>query len=986
VSTPEQLEGAVRAWAVPDSAKGGARPGKSGYVDLGPSDWTLTFDTETTTDPGQALGVGAYQLHRRGRLRKEGLFYNPATLTDADIESLGRFASEQELELLDRDAFAENIFLDTIYRRRGMLIGHNLPFDLFRISVAHEPARGQNQSLRGGFTLAFSQDARAPRIQVKRTSPGAAFFHLTIPTGAHAEGRNRRSGGRSANHHGYFLDTATLGGALFGGRPSLKGLSKLLDTPSKKARSEGHGEELSDDYLEYLRADVRVTWQCADALRSRYAGLGLAKSVWKIYSEASVGKAHLEQMEIRGWHRSEFPDPLVAAILETYHGGRTEAKIRKTPVPGVYVDFKSQYPSAFVLQDLWRFVIADRITWKGLDVATVQDRLDSTRVDAVLDPQFWKGLGVLVLVAPDHDRLPTRAGYKGAEGARSNYNVAVGLRTGGSPVWVTLADAVASALHTGKAPRVLRAVGFEAQGAQRELLPVDIGGDPRYRVDPYEDDFIRRLVELRSEVKEEQQLAADTDEIDRAARLESMQRAMKATANSIAYGTGIEINVIEHRKLQAVTVHLPDGGSYPTKGDRTERPGNYFNPLLATLVTGGGRLLLATAMALVDRAGGEYAYCDTDSLFIVATPDGGLVPCRGGAHFPEEGQGIRALSWETVDDLVGRFVALNPYDPGVIGGSILEIEDENLDPATGEQRVIECFAIASKRAARFVRGADGRPELTGKAGRRSRSEHGLGHLLPPVATSEGADWMDTWWEHLLCRELGVEDEPPPWFGQPAVGRITVTSPREERAFREYNAGRTYDERVKPWSFMSVAHPTATERARAGSPRTLIAPFELDAERRKQMEWRDRSAGGGAAYTIRVDSSPEVKTGSVVVQSYGDYFAEYRRHPERKFADPDGKPCHPWSRGKLSPRHVRLDELKRIGKESNRLAETALPIELDEHAAVVYREPLLCRGCGDPLLGRQRMWCSETCRIRCRSRAPVPSELGGPGNSSLASDN
>ncbi|MBS1864119.1 MAG: hypothetical protein JSS68_20690 [Actinobacteria bacterium] len=733
---------------------------------------------------------------------------------------------------------------------------------------------------------------------------------------------------------------------------------------------------MEDSYLDYMRDDVEVTWQCAAALRERYAALDLAKPVWKVYSEASIGKAHLEEMGVRGWNRAEFPEPLIAAILESYHGGRTECRIRRTAVPGVYVDFKSQYPTAFALQGLWRLVVARKITWRWVEPAEIQAVLDSVDVGQVLDPAFWKGLGVLVQVAPDRDRLPTRASYRG-QGDRASYNVAVALRSGGPPVWFTLADCIASALHTGRAPRVVRAIGFEAVGEQTGLEPIDVGGEARYRVDPYEDDLIRRLVEMRTDVRAEQRAAAKEDDAEKAARMEGVQLAMKATANSIAYGTGIEINVIERRKLQTVTVHLPDGGFYGVKAERTEKPGSYFNPLLATLVTGGGRLLLAAAMTLVAAAGGEYAYCDTDSLFIVATRSGGLVPCRGGSgRLPDGGEAVRALPWGTVDRIVGRFAALNPYGSEATGGSILEVEDENLDPDSGERREIECFAIASKRGARFVRGADGRPLLTGRVGARSRSEHGLGHLQPPTTKDGGGDWMDRWWEHLLCLELGVEDDPPGWFDQPAVGRITVTSPREERAFRDYNRGRSYDGQVKPWSFMSVAHPTVSERARPDAPRTLIAPFERDAGRRLEMEWIDRGEVGGGAYRIRVDSSPEIRERSVAVQSYGDYFDDYRRHPERKLADPDGRPCHPWSRGLLGPRHVRLGEPGRIGKESNRLAETALPLELDEGAVVSYGDPRVCRNCGAILEGRQRLWCSEACRVRCRSRAPTRPATGG----------
>jgi hypothetical protein len=44
----EPLEVAVRAWAVPDYLR--HTRGGGGFEDLGPSGWTLVFDTETTTN------------------------------------------------------------------------------------------------------------------------------------------------------------------------------------------------------------------------------------------------------------------------------------------------------------------------------------------------------------------------------------------------------------------------------------------------------------------------------------------------------------------------------------------------------------------------------------------------------------------------------------------------------------------------------------------------------------------------------------------------------------------------------------------------------------------------------------------------------------------------------------------------------------------------------------------------------------------------
>lgn len=58
-----------------------------------------------------------------------------------------------------------------------------------------------------------------------------------------------------------------------------------------------------------------------------------------------------------------------------------------------------------------------------------------------------------------------------------------------------------------------------------------------------------------------------------------------------------------------------------------EKLGPYCFPPLATLITGGARLMLALAEYEVHRRGGHYALMDTDSLAIVATDHSGLIPC-----------------------------------------------------------------------------------------------------------------------------------------------------------------------------------------------------------------------------------------------------------------------------------------------------------------------------------------------------------------------
>lgn len=169
--------------------------------------------------------------------------------------------------------------------------------------------------------------------------------------------------------------------------------------------------------------------------------------------------------------------------------------------------------------------------------------------------------------------------------------------------------------------------------------------------------------------------------------------------------------------------------------------------------------------------------------------------------------------------------------------------------------------------------------------------------------------------------------------------------------------------------MLIAHPIRTERARKGGPRCLIGPFERDPAKGLELKWYDRGAPTNQALKIRVDQSLVYLGDTIAVQSFGNYFAEYRRHPEQKMLGPDKNPCRPWTRGLMQPRHVELSDLRRIGKESNRLAETSLPLELDDKLR--YPRPGLCNGCGRRLEGRQRQWCSENRRKRSQRTITLP---------------
>jgi hypothetical protein len=298
--------------------------------------------------------------------------------------------------------------------------------------------------------------------------------------------------------------------------------------------------------------------------------------------------------------------------------------------------------------------------------------------------------------------------------------------------------------------------------------------------------------------------------MERAEALEAQQLAAKIVANTIACGAPIVINTTKQRRPRPVTVWLPDGTSYQSSSTRTEQPGSYFNPLVATLVAGAGRLLLGLIIRLVADRGGHYVFCDTDSLFIVATEHGGLLPCPGGDRMFDQGTpAVTALSWQQVAEVVDQLQPLNPFRGLLTGRSVLKIEDINYDPDTGQQRQIYALSIASKRYAPFDYDQDGRPRLLGEPGKRKRSEHGLGHLLDPTSHDPNRPhdrFYDRWWQQILHDELGIPLQTPDWFDHPAVGRLAVTSRHEEGTFRAYNADRPYDQKTRPFNFGVMSFP------------------------------------------------------------------------------------------------------------------------------------------------------------------------------------
>ena len=140
-----------------------------------------------------------------------------------------------------------------------------------------------------------------------------------------------------------------------------------------------------------------------------------------------------------------------------------------------------------------------------------------------------------------------------------------------------------------------------------------------------------------------------------------------------------------------------------------EERGEYFHPLLGTLITGAARLMLAMAERQVVDQGLDWSFCDTDSMAIAKPPD-----------MPDSD------FFGKVRTIQDWFASLNPYDADL---DLLKIEDTNYRLGNGtakdELEPLFCFAVSSKRHVLFNVGADRYPVV------RKASAHGLGHLRPP---------------------------------------------------------------------------------------------------------------------------------------------------------------------------------------------------------------------------------------------------------------
>jgi hypothetical protein len=904
----------------------------------------LVLDTETRVDHAQALLCGSYQVREAtGKLRQEGLFYGD--LSPDEMAILLQYVADHDsrtgghLRLHSRRTFLREVFWPLAYKARARVVCFNAPWDLSRLAYGWRRARN------GGFTLLMFESVDAggrvwpdryrPAIRIKALDSKRNFIAFAAP--AHLDDDLREDGHVYA---GRFVDLRTLAYALTDHSLSLDGAAAEFGLEVRKATAPVHGV-LTPEYIDYNRQDTEVTWQLHEALVAEWDRHPIDLAPEQGYSPAAVSKAYLGAIGVRPpAERSDLTLDHLGQAMTAYYGGRTETRIRGVPLPVRYVDFASMYPTVFALQGLWDWVTAERLTTEDAtdDARALLASLDRA---ALHDPTVWRRLaGVFCRVRPAGDLLPVRARY-GADAPRPAGDVGsaptgslawtIGLNRleADTDLWFTLADLLVAKLLGESTPTILEAFRVTAEGRSTNLRPIRLRGS--LDVDPTRDDLFRLATEERARLK--------TGELPTVER-DRLGQFLKTLANGGAYGIFAEVRQLDPVPGgREVDVHglWPLTARVPTP----EEPGAFSFPPLAATVTGAARLLLGLLQADIEARGGTYVACDTDSLSIVSSETGGLVPCPGGAdRFDHGTPAVLALSWLEVAEVLEALEPLNPYSPGTVP-SLIKLEPENfaLDEPT---RPTELYALAtsSKRYALYNRSAEG-------VVLRKASEHGLGLYRSPLPgrgegeptwTAKWPEWVDVVWRRFIAAAEGLPlAEPPTWFDLPAVSQLPVSSPAVLAPFRALNDGLAFEQQVKPFGFLLLGHLDPLAALPDGLDRSItpMAPFTSDPEELLSLPWRNRRDGKPIEVTTRRDG----ERGKARLQTIGDVVVAYRLHPETKSGDPRGGLGRRGSVGVLPRLTVRAAGVPvHIGKESNRLDEVEDGVITDpDDVYVEYRD-------------------------------------------------
>ena len=836
----------------------------------------FVFDTETFE---HRLTFGAFEEWRGRKLVSRAVFHADSLPTNdpAQYEQLRQICDAIGVRLVSLESLFQ-LRLWKLRGRGGTVCCFNAPYDLSRICDGwHSATKTDRAGSRycNGVALTRSMSVYDEATDAVRVD-APNFVRIK---------RDDRHHVRYDFKNGRVLDLATLAFALTDRSDSLGKTCRDFGVPFKDRPGE-HSGVISPENVAGCLYDVQKTSELLWALAAEYERHPIALKPDKAQSGAAIAKAYLDAFGIqpRLAIQPTFDKRYLGYAAQCYFGGRVECRIVHVPVPCVYLDFASMYPTVFALLNLWfDQIIPAELEPVDIDPAEVQALLDTIADDPrrLFDKALWPRLAFFALVDPNDAFLPARVEVP-TRYAKSLRNIMFGPVDSPRPLWYAGPDLAAAVITDEARPRIQRAWQLRPISLQATLTPLDFRGE--VRIDPRTDDFFRVLIEQRKRTS------------DNPLDDELRDTGFKLVANSGAYGDFAETNPADidpDTEPVARPVRVYANRVFTMSVNRPESPGRFCFFPTASLVTAAARLLLALGFFEVTKLNGEVAYCDTDSLVIVATKDGGLVPCDGGSYRLANGQrAIHALTWEQVKRMRKRFEALSPYRTNV--GPLLKPEKQNFAADGKTQTNLWFYGVSEKAYAMATLDERGEPVIS------KYSAHALGQYRSPIAGDRKREWIEAAWRRKIRTAFGAPVEPFPWEEQPALAQLTLSTWSVMKPYLD-------NPNIRPFDFLLVATPSRSikdfasgYRACCADPRPSCFLFDEPAAWASQ-EWRCLRCG-------QPFPSPRFRSYGSVMHATLDSF-----EVKRLCANGE-EPGERTMRGRTIPRPARVEWITAIGKE------------------------------------------------------------------------
>jgi hypothetical protein len=787
-----------------------------------------------------------------------------------------------KVQLLPQSEFLK-LFYGIAYKDRGLFIGFDLAFHLSRLAADwHAVKKGANV---GAWHLDLWTycDAKTgkrrtyagwrPSIIVNHKTPDVDFIAFT---GCRGDG----GGKKGSRYRGEFLDPANLARGLTGRHWTLPE-ALCAFTGEVIGNAATHSGRITSDTIDHCRMTLRATLSLTETLLDTFDRLhpvsrrrGGRLSETRLYSPGGLARAYLTAA---GFTPPSLPENRLGPCVAASFGGWAEVQVRGR-LPLVHVDFRREYQTVFLLQRLQDLLAAERLEFID-DTGVVRSLVEKLTIDDLLDPAIYPQLNVLCWIRPAGETMVGRWAFKEGNGETGpgQFSLAMAPRYSDDVVVAYLGDVLAAKILCKRACEIVRAERIVPVGRSPLRKTRLFGG---IRFDPRKDQLFQLLVEEGERFSRGEGHYAKFPAPLRAAVLPGV----KGIGNIGCFGSLIEtreVDLLPDRR-EEVTL-LSDGDPLRCAVAHPEDPGPFACPPIAGLVTAGGRLLLAMLHRLVADRGGVIAACDTDGAHIVATEKGGPVHIETrGADFYNGGlaEAVHALSWAEVDEICGRFEALNPFDRSLLSGSPLLVHRNNLDPAAVQIQLTGLF-ISPKRYSIT------RPDGTFADFKESI----LGMYLPPAD-----DWIEQAWRTIGEIWDGRRLIPKPWFALPAVRTLTASSPayaREVSGLPE----------LRPWDRFLAASVIGRKPDEGDSrSEVVVAPFEPDPQRWATLSWRFVGSGEPVPLNHTDDDGVVWK-----LRTFRELLKGYAGHAIPEMLAPDGSPCKAYTRGVLRRRPVRDGE-------------------------------------------------------------------------------